>query len=90
MSDESDLSLPKEVVNNLTEFSPGGFILFILNDKGSPEIFHFYDSDMAALALQSFALLWTQATHESQSDTMFKMMSASLRPPSDEEISEEE
>lgn len=87
MNDKANLSLPAEIVDGLNEFSPAGFILFIMNEKGSPEAFHTYDSDMGALALQNFAALWIQAIHESQSDTMLKLINS---PPSDEEVSEEE
>jgi hypothetical protein len=84
MSDEQNGSLPSEVSRNLTEFSPSGFILFILNEQGSPEVFTFYDSDMGALALQNFAAMWMNAVYKTQADSVLNMVNESSKEENSE------
>lgn len=85
MSDKQKESLPPGIINNLTEFSPSGFILFILNSEGSPEVFTFYDSDMGALALQNFATMWMEAIRKTQSDSVLDMVQSPLTDEPEEE-----
>jgi hypothetical protein len=72
---DANVCIPHEVSNALVEHSPAGFILFAINPQGSPEVIHFYDSDMAALALQNFVGLWSKAIHSNQSENMKIMFS---------------
>jgi len=86
MSEEQQHCVPQQVINQIGEYSPAGFILFVMNPHGSPEAFHCYDSDMSALALQSFARLWNVAIRDMQHDKM----SQSINPPPPPKQLEEE
>lgn len=62
----TERTLPKQVLNQIAENSPAGFILFAINIEGKLQVFTEYDSDVSALALHKFAFLWSQAVQETQ------------------------
>ena len=69
--------IPNEIINAISEHSPAGFILFAINESGQPEVYSCYDSDVSALALHKFSLMWSQAIQEVEESSMLDMLNNS-------------
>ena len=52
--EEQPFIIPKITLNQLNEFSNGGFILFYFNSEGYPEVYTKFDNPMHAMALQYY------------------------------------
>lgn len=50
-NDMPDFKIPESFLNQLNEFSNGGYILFTFTAKGSPVAYHNIDDDAHYLAL---------------------------------------
>jgi len=74
-------TIPSCVTNAIGEHSPSGYILCVVNQQGKPEIYTYFDSDIVALALHKFTLLWAEATEMNQEASFMNMISP---PPSKE------
>tara|TARA_Y100000310_G_scaffold314293_1_gene363523 strand:- start:223 stop:486 length:264 start_codon:yes stop_codon:yes gene_type:complete len=60
--------IPKTTINQLNEFSNGGFILFYFNEDGYPEVYTKYDNPMHAMALQYYVEHWAAAIETANLD----------------------
>lgn len=58
---KKDFEFPKAILNQVEECSNGGFVLFLFNVKGEPEVFTRCDNVAMALALQHQISNWSQA-----------------------------
>ena len=59
--EEQPFIIPKITLNQLNEFSNGGFILFYFNSEGYPEVYTKFDNPMHAMALQYYVEHWAEA-----------------------------
>ena len=59
--EEQPFIIPDVTLNQLNEFSNGGFILFYFNAEGYPEVYTKFDNPMHAMALQYYVEHWTEA-----------------------------
>lgn len=78
---DTQLTVPSPVLNQLSENSPAGFVLFVINKEGKPEIFSLYDSDVSALAIHKFILLWANAVQEMHEDAIMDIVYPSREEP---------
>ena len=60
--------IPDATINQLNEFSNGGFILFYFNAEGYPEVYTKYDNPMHAMALQYYVEHWASAIETANLD----------------------
>lgn len=58
---KKEFEFPKNLLNQVEECSNGGFILFLFNAKGEPEVFTRCDNMAMALALQHQVSNWSMA-----------------------------
>jgi hypothetical protein len=78
--------IPKTTINQLNEFSNGGFILFYFNEEGYPEVYAKYDNPMHAMALQYYVEHWASAIEAANLDASVD----AIKEESDEEEGEED
>ena len=52
---------PDAVLDKINECSNGGYILFILNEEGLPEVFSEFDDPTKAMALQYYIDQWSKS-----------------------------
>lgn len=50
--------IPKHLLNQLNEHCIGGFVLFCLDQDGSPQALEHYEQDIHAIGLHSFVQKW--------------------------------
>lgn len=55
--------IPKSFLNQLNEFSKGGFLLITISEDGHPVLNQHFDDTSAAFTIQSYASLWAAAMH---------------------------
>ena len=61
---EPNFVFPVGLLNQIDECSNGGYILLIINDNNSPEVYSKCDNAICALALQKYAGDWIAAIEE--------------------------
>ena len=61
MSKKKKFIFPDAVLDKINECSNGGYILFILNEEGLPEVFSEFDDATKAMALQYYIDQWSKA-----------------------------
>ena len=62
--DDKGFEVPHLTLRQLNEFSDGGFILFIFDENGNPNVHSKFDTNKDAMALQMFVSYWAQALDE--------------------------
>ena len=72
--------VPDLLLNQLNECSNGGFVLFMLDDSGSPRIYKTYDSDMHALALDSFVQKYGDSMEQINGQMVFDTLAGPQEP----------
>lgn len=87
--------LPEEILNSLSEFTYGGFILFYFDAEGVPQLDTRADSPMSAIALQKFALDMLNALDLAGRQQILNQVQHDMgmdeeEPPAEEEPGEEE
>jgi hypothetical protein len=69
--DNNNGSIPKNILNEISEHTLGGYIIFYFNNNsGAPEHAICYDSPAHCMALQKYISDWDQAIHETTIDSM--------------------
>ena len=61
---KKSFQMPIAILNQLNEFSSGGFALFNFDDLGNPCVHTKFDTNKDAMALQMFIGSWSDALHE--------------------------
>jgi len=61
MEENNAFVIPEVTLNQLNEFSNGGFVLFYFNSEGYPEVYTKFDNPMCAMALQYYVEHWAEA-----------------------------
>lgn len=74
-------SFPKSLLNQINEFSSGGFMLFNLNEHGKLEIHSKFDNPLASIAMQHYIDVWMKALEVSEIEKNVEL----LNPKKDEE-----
>ena len=68
MPEDNNFVIPEATINQLNEFSNGGFILFYFNEDGYPEVYSKYDNPLHAMALQYYVEHWAAAIETANLD----------------------
>ena len=68
MPEDNNFVIPEATINQLNEFSNGGFILFYFNSEGYPEVYTKYDNPLHAMALQYYVEHWASAIEPANLD----------------------
>lgn len=62
--ESSKFKMPSKIIKQLNEMSGGGFIFFILDEKGEPCVYETYDSSAYESLVKSFAIDWLAAERQ--------------------------
>lgn len=82
MEDFKKFDIPPKLLEQLNEFSYGGFLLFTFDNEGSPRYYAQFDNELNMMALQKSSEYWIQGVHELNSDTIKSQMFGGSTPPS--------
>lgn len=88
---QNDGSVPKHVLNELLEYTVGGFLLFYFNSEtGHPEHAMTFDSPAHCLALQKYMADWTEGVKLASVETIKNQIQLLAMENVEEESGEEE
>ena len=57
-------SMPQKVLDNISEMSYGGYVLFSFDEKAKPQVHAQISDDLNAMSLQYFIKNWSEAMEE--------------------------
>ena len=57
-------SMPQKVLDNISEMSYGGYVLFSFDEKAKPRVHAQISDDLNAMSLQYFIKNWSEAMEE--------------------------
>ena len=80
MKEFERFDIPPALLEQLNEFSYGGFLLFTFDNLGSPRYYAQFDNELNMMALQKASEYWLEGVHDLNSDTI----KAPPLPPSDD------
>jgi hypothetical protein len=87
---ENHGEVPKSVIDQLTEHTVGGFVLFYFNSKdGAPEEILTFDSPAHCLALQKHIADWTYALQDLHVETEKHHIQMACRKESEQDDQDE-
>ena len=66
--------IPTKLLEQLNEFSYGGFLLFTFDNEGSPRYYAQFDNELNMMALQKSSEYWIEGIHELNSETIKSQM----------------
>lgn len=84
--EEEGFKLPTNILNQLNEFSYGGFLLFSFDDKGTPRFYGQFDNELNMMALQKSAEYWLQGVHEISANNIKEHLNTASQENEDEEV----
>ena len=61
--------IPDILLDQLSEWSCGGFMLFNFDEKGNPQVYSKAEDEMNAMSLQYFVSHWSNAMETMNSDS---------------------
>ena len=64
MDEANNFTLPSSIINQLNEFSYGGFLLFCFDDTGAPRFYAQFDNELNMMGLQKSAELWLKGGND--------------------------
>ena len=57
-------SMPQKVLDNISEMSYGGYVLFSFDEQATPQVHAQISDDLNAMSLQYFIKNWSEAMEE--------------------------
>jgi len=61
--------IPDILLDQLSEWSCGGFMLFNFDEQGNPQVYSKAEDEMNAMSLQYFGIHWSNAMETMNSDS---------------------
>ena len=83
LAQKKNFTIPPDFFTKLNEFTMGGFILFTLDEDGSPKVYSKFDSDTHALALMSFLKHYADALDDNTASNISDGINGDGGPPDD-------
>ena len=71
-------------MNQLNEFSYGGFLLFCFDESGSPRFYAQFDNELNMMALQKASEYWLEGVHDINSNNIKQQLSGPVEPPNED------
>tara|TARA_Y100000996_G_C22418267_1_gene600279 strand:- start:297 stop:602 length:306 start_codon:yes stop_codon:yes gene_type:complete len=84
MQEFERFNIPSNLLQQLNEFSYGGFLLFSFDDKGSPRFYAQFDNELNMMALQKAAEYWIEGVHDINSSNIKHQLCSSDMPEDDD------
>ena len=81
-------SIPQKVLDNISEMSHGGYVLFSFDEKAKPQVHAQISDDLNAMSLQYFIKNWSEAMEEISRESFLDNITTRLQNDSGEEEEE--
>ena len=88
MKEFKRFDIPPALLEQLNEFSYGGFLLFTFDNLGSPRYYAQFDNELNMMALQKASEYWLEGVHDINSDTIKAQLCGEEPPMPPEDDSE--
>ena len=86
---DSNFTLPSSILNQLNEFSYGGFLLFTFDEEGSPRFYAQFDNELNMMGLQKASEYWLEGVHDINACNIKQQLSGPIDlPENNDEIEE--
>jgi|TARA_R100000742_G_C4261636_1_gene79444 hypothetical protein len=82
MQEFDRFNIPPTLLQQLNEFSYGGFLLFTYDDQGSPRYYAQFDNELNMMALQKASEYWLESVHDINAETIKSQLCGEAPPPS--------
>ena len=89
MSKNENTRIPDSLLDQISEWSCGGFMLFNFDEESNPQVYSKVESEKNAMSLQYLVNHWTQAMESMNSDAFINNMTGSFSEDSGEGYEEE-
>ena len=80
--------IPDILLDQLSEWSCGGFMLFNFDEKGNPQVYSKAEDEMNAMSLQYFVSHWSNAMETMNSDSFMNNLNTVFKKQSEQEEEE--
>ena len=81
--------IPPKLLEQLNEFSYGGFLLFTFDNEGAPRYYAQFDNELNMMALQKSSEYWLEGVHDLNSDTIKAQMCGEQPLPPKDDMSDD-
>ena len=82
--------IPDILLDQLSEWSCGGFMLFNFDEDGNPQVYSKAEDERNAMSLQYLVSHWSEAMESMNSDTFIKNLNSAFDDPEEEGYEEDE
>ena len=82
--------IPDNILDQLSEWSCGGFMLFNFDEDGNPQVYSKAEDERNAMSLQYLVSHWSDAMENMNSDNFSKNVNQAFLSEEDEEGFEED
>ena len=86
---DSNFTLPSSILNQLNEFSYGGFLLFTFDEEGSPRFYAQFDNELYMMGLQKASEYWLEGVHDNNANNIKQQLSGPIDLPENNDDIEE-
>ena len=73
MISEKGQKIPDSLLDQISEWSCGGFMLFNFDETGNPQVYTKAEDERNAMAMQYLVRHWSEATENNISDSFMKI-----------------
>tara|TARA_R110002020_G_scaffold2759_2_gene12969 strand:- start:2389 stop:2670 length:282 start_codon:yes stop_codon:yes gene_type:complete len=85
MISEQEHRIPDVVLDQLSEWSCGGFMLFNFDEKGNPQVYSKAEDEMNAMSLQYLVSHWSEAMETMNSNSFSKNLGTAFKKEDEDE-----
>ena len=82
--------IPDNILDQLSEWSCGGFVLFNFDEDGNPQVYSKAEDERNAMSLQYLVSHWSEAMEDMNSDSFSKNINEAFLADDEEEGFEED
>lgn len=85
LDNDKPFELPRAFVNNLSEFSPDGHLLFWVNQFGDIQVSANFDNQITEIGMRNFAMKLLQTIDSVESDELSERIAGEINNDEEEE-----
>lgn len=85
MKINEDHRLPNIILDQISEWSCGGFMLFNFDEEGNPQVYSKAEDERNAMSLQYLVSHWSDAMENMNSDSFIKNLNDVFKTEEEEE-----
>jgi|TARA_Y100000310_G_C20638168_1_gene792366 hypothetical protein len=82
-------TMPQNLLDNLSEMSYGGYVLFSFDGSAKPQVHSQIDDDLNAMSLQYFIKNWSEAMEEISRESFLKNIANRIEGNDEEDYEDE-